>query len=160
MAHEFGNDSGLQPIELDSSNAPHCVLSELDAIVCGCAKYYQVLSSKDRDPTWLIRAAGWPDFEYQVVDMQQNGSTVRVQVADRFGVMLYLATVHEGQKHLRRKAYDECLDTVEETDGGVFDILEEVTALSTTSEPCRLSRTGTTMFFKMRTGALGSCKAL
>ena len=111
---------------LGSYSVLHCVLAEIDAQIHGCAKYYRPLSVKGRDSTWLIRAAGWPDFEYQDTDWQQARTTTRVQLADKFGLVLYLATISEDKHDMRKKAYEDFLEAVEDTDDGHIDLMQEV----------------------------------
>ena len=106
----------------------HCVLSEVDARVHGCAKYYRPLSRQGRDPTWFVRQAGWPDFEFRTADLHQGGEKVEVQTADRFGVMLYLCKVPKGKQYMRQQVYQEVLEAIEEVDNGVFAILENLMA--------------------------------
>ena len=104
----------------------HCVLSEIDAHVYGCAPYYDSLGTTDRDPTHDIRAAGWRDFEYHTNILEQpERDQTHVQLADHFGVVLYLATISPSKQHLRRKVYYSILEAIDETDN-VFGLMEEV----------------------------------
>lgn len=104
----------------------HCVLSEVDAHVYGCAPHYDFLGATDRDPTHDIRAAGWTDFEYHThIWEQPDQDQTRVQLADHFGVVLYLATISPSKQHLRKKVYYSILEAIDETDN-VFGLMEEV----------------------------------
>ena len=103
----------------------HCVLSEVDAHIHGCIHNYASLTGNGRDPTSRIHAAGWREFEYYSYDLEPPDHK-RTQLADRFGIVLYLATLSPTKHHLRKQVYASILETIDETDDGVLALLEEV----------------------------------
>ena len=127
MAYENDKQSCFTALDvrLGTTVVTHCVLSEVDAHVYGCAPYYDSLGAKDRDPTRHIRAAGWRDFGYQTKSWEQPGQDqTKVELADHFGVILYLATISPSKQHLRKKVYYSIVEAIDETDN-VFGLMEE-----------------------------------
>ena len=105
MQFEFESECGLKVIHIEEGL--RCVLSEVDARIHGHAPYYSYLNSKQRDPLAAIRAAGWNDFDYGFYQWDQNGRATQVQLANLFGICLYLATVPKDKVARRRSVYDD-----------------------------------------------------
>ena len=103
-----------------------CVLSEVDARIHGHAPYYSYLNSKQRDPLAAIRAAGWNDFDYGFYQWDQNGRNTQVQLANLFGICLYLATVPKDKVARRRSVYDDVCQTLEVSEQEPYELMEQV----------------------------------
>ena len=126
MAYDFGNHFKAFDVRLGSTPVTHCVLSEVDAHVYGSAPYYGSLRG-NHDPTHLIREAGWSDFEYTTRLLDEPGrEQTLLQLADHFGVVLYLATIPRNKQHDRQELYDSILEAMDVKDEGVFGLMEEV----------------------------------
>ena len=124
MQFEFESECGLKVIHTEVGL--RCVLSEIDARVHGHAPYYSCLHVKRRDPLAAIRAAGWNDFEYDSYRWDQNGRTAQVQLADLFGICLYLATVPKDNVARRRGVYDDVCQTLEVSEQDPYELMEQV----------------------------------
>lgn len=126
MQFEFESECGLKVIHTDGGL--RCVLSEVDARVHGHAPYYSYLDVKQRDPLAAIHNAGWNDFKYGFYQWDQYGRATEVQLADLFGVCLYLATVPKDKIHLRRNVYHDVCQTLEVPTEGPYELMEQVGA--------------------------------
>lgn len=122
-----GRQAGLSSFSLSvgAFTVHHCVLREVDAYIHGCKPNHASLRATGRDPTFQIRAAGWLDFEYRSFNLD-NLDQEQTQLADRFGIVLYRATLPPNKHHLRNKVYNILLTVLDETDDGVWALMEEV----------------------------------
>lgn len=124
MQFEFEGEGGLKVIH--TQDGLRCVLSEVDARIHGHAPYYSYLNVKQRDPLAAIRAAGWNDFDYGFYQWDQNGRIAQVQLADLFGICLYLATVPKDKVARRRGVYHDVCQTLEVSGQGPYELMEQV----------------------------------
>ena len=126
MAYDFGSHFETFDVRLGSTPVTHCVLSEVDAHVYGSAPYHGALR-EDHDPTHLIQEAGWTDFKYMTHVLDEPGrEQISLQLADHFGVVLYLATIPRNKQQDRQELYGSILEAMDVKDEGVFGLMEEV----------------------------------
>ncbi len=123
MQFEFESECGLKVIH--TPDGLRCVLSEVDARIHGRAAYYAPLP-KQHDPTEAIHQAGWDEYDYYLYEWEEKGRQAQVQLADLFGVCLYMATIPKDKASRRRSVYSSVCQTLEVSEVGPYELMDQV----------------------------------